>query len=343
MKIRIPEKRKVPGVSYAVTPDGVEVAVVDVSNPLFVPQFGANELDDIREDSMRRWSRSRRTPRFLVQFLAKRSLLFRGTIEAADGYLSGMASYYQKLGPDLLGRGYAGRLDRKLANYIGPVCMRMRSVAMAKHLGDALAESLRAHPGRAAWLINLGGGPASDSLNALIVVRCRDRALLEGRRIRLSVLDRDDEGPAFARNCLDALTQSGGPLNGLDVDFEHQRWNWANPDSLLGWFQRHAIADDAVAVSTEGALFEYGSDAEIVENLNLLRGAVSRDVGVVGSVFRDVPVTRMVKELGRLTLKPRNRDVFSLLIRQAGWRIRCEDEGNPMSYVVWLAPDGGRD
>lgn len=340
VSIKVPERNKRPGVAYAVTPDGVEVAVVDVQNPLFVRQYSSAELERIRHYSMQQWGKSRRTPKFLLRFLSRRSILYRGTLEAAHGYVSGMASYFQKMGPDMLGRGYAGRLDRKLANYIGPVCMRLRLAAVAGFLADALASSLEKKPDGPAWLINIAGGPSADSLNALIRLRSRRPDLLKDRQIRIWVLDKDNEGPCFAKRCLEALIKEGGELHGLDAELHHQPYDWRQPDELRAWCSEMNIAQGAHAISSEGGLFEYGSDHEVVSNLRVLKETLGPDCTFVGTVFRDEPLPRKVKELGKLTLQPRSKGVLSDLIQRGGWELHLIDESNPMSYVVSIRSPG---
>ena len=81
-----------------------------------------------------------------------------------------------------------------------------------------------------------------DSLNALIVLR-RDRpGVLDGRRIRIDVLDRDGDGPAFGARALTALRAEGGPLHGLDVQLRHVRTDWTETGPLRNLLRPHASA-----------------------------------------------------------------------------------------------------
>jgi hypothetical protein len=74
------------------------------------------------------------------------------------------------------------------------------------------------------------------------------------------------------------------------------------------------------AVSSEGGLFEYGSDDEITANLTALHQLTPPDAIVVGSASRETEMTRMHASIG-VTLRPRTRDAFRALAEQAGWRV----------------------
>ncbi len=121
-------------------------------------------------------------------------------------------------------------------------------------------------------LINIGGGPALDSVNALVLLRL-SHPQLRNRKIVIHVLDGDSQGALFGANALAALQAEDGPLAGADVRLERRDYNW-NEQEPLGRLIREVKAGGGVAaVSTEGALFEYGSDAAIVENLLALAEA----------------------------------------------------------------------
>ena len=135
------------------------------------------------------------------------------------------------------------------------------------------------------------------------------------------MLDLDDEGPAFGQNALNALTGAGGPLQGVQVAFRHVRYNWAETAHLESVL-REAHADGSLAMcSSEGGLFEYGSDSEIEANLRVLR-PFAEILAVVGSVTRaDEPTQRC----GRPALLPRGlggAGGFSHSgVQQAGWDV----------------------
>jgi hypothetical protein len=76
-----------------------------------------------------------------------------------------------------------------------------------------------------------------------------------------------------------------------------------------------------VAVSSEGGLFEYGSDDDITRNLRALAASSGPDLFVVGSVTRDDEAIRVLKLTSTLATRPRGLPVFSELVERAGWRI----------------------
>lgn len=123
------------------------------------------------------------------------------------------------------------------------------------------------------------------------------------RQISIEVLDADDEGPAFGEAALAALSGEAGPLGGIQVTFKHRQYDWANADALQPSL-REAQAQGAVVVcSSEGGLFEYGSDEEIVANLRMLRADPSV-VAVVGSVTRADELTHKLQQTGGAATRP---------------------------------------
>lgn len=334
--IQIPEPHKQPGVYYAVTPDGVEVAVVDLSNPTFVENKSREELARIAEDTIRGWKRSRLFPRFVGRLMARHSLLMRGTYEADGGFVSGMASYYLKLKPELLGTGYASNLDRRITSLIGPTCMRLRMQTIAHYLTDELTPILEAKPTRPLWLINIGGGPSLDSLNTLALLNKTRPDLLRSRKSTISVLDPDSDGPLFGQRCLTALSTSGGPLDGVDTELSWDPYSWSDIEGLRGLIDRWKLSDDVVAVSSEGALFEYGSDDDIKGVISTLRDTMPADCLVTGTYFYDNEICRTMKKLGRILIQPRRETEFTALVDASGWKIDRAELDNPTYGVVLL-------
>ena len=68
-------------------------------------------------------------------------------------------------------RGLRLDLDRQIARALGPVSMRMRLQNVTAFMAEALGPALDSAPGAPLHLVNIAGGPAIDSLNALILVR----------------------------------------------------------------------------------------------------------------------------------------------------------------------------
>ncbi len=319
---RFPERHKRAGVCYAVSDDGLELPVIDVTHPAFAIAVGSRELEDIADRTVKSLARSARAPAFVQRMLRRRSILVRQTIESSGGFLSGMATYLQKLGPANLGRVYAGRLDRRVAGSIGPVSNRLRLQETARLIADGLGPLLSAAaPGAAIHLVNIGGGPAMDSVNALILLSKEHRPWMANRQAAIHVFDIDRAGPRFGARALAALGGAGAPLEGFDIRFEYVPYDWSEPAVLRDALGRLALAGAAVGISSEGGLFEYGSDEEILANLEVLRDATPRGACCTVSVILDDRVGRVMKGMSRMGLQLRTVDGVAALAARAGWTL----------------------
>ena len=333
---RIPEKAKKPGICYALTDDGIELPVVDITHKAFRLTVSPENLTAIAGNSTRGLERSMRIPGFVRSLIARRSILMRATMEASGTGLSGMGTYLFKLGPDNLGAGYAGKLDRRIASSITPVCVRLRLQAMARLICDALAPTLAISRNEPIHLINIAGGPSLDSLNALILLKKEQPELLAGRRISVHVLDKDQAGPHFGARALEALLAKDAPLHGLDIVMKHLDYDWTKPSSLRAILESRGTKDAIAAGSSEGGLFEYGTDHDIVSNLEVLRESTGEDFVMVGSVFRDEDVPRKIRDMGNLTLRTLGLEAFKKLAARAGWTVNRTFEGNSLYHVVGM-------
>ncbi len=74
MNIRIPEKNKKPGVYYAVTQDGVELPIVDITNAVFTPGLRQPDLPGFTGASVRYMENWARLPGFARRLMAGRSI-----------------------------------------------------------------------------------------------------------------------------------------------------------------------------------------------------------------------------------------------------------------------------
>jgi hypothetical protein len=326
------------GVAYARAPAGYELPVIDVTDPAFRLAEDPDTLAALQEAYRAEERRYRRLPAFLLRLLwrsaARRSLLLRALLKPEAGYLGGLATYVMKLGADNLVPPFDTALDRRLAAAPFAISMRLRLQQVAALAAEGLQPVLAARPGATLHLINIAGGPAADSLNALILLHAADPALL-ARPVRIHVLDLDAEGPRFGAAALAALQTPGNPLAGLDIAFCHLAYDWNDTAVLTRLLRDLAAAPAVVAATSEGGLFEYGSDAAVAANLAALHeGGAS---AVAGSVTRADAFTRRALSASRFKLVPRGTEVFAALAEPAGWRLaRCKP--SLISDQVLLTP-----
>lgn len=314
----------------------LRLPVVDVTDPAFAMEVDAEQLPELAQSSLERMEKLARMPAplrtMMRRSLARNSVLLGGR-SRAGAVMSGMTTYLNKLGPANLDPAWAGRYDDNVARMIPCVAVRLRLRAIADLLAVQLTTALPT-AGRTVRLLNLGGGTAMDSLNALILVQTSDPSLLAGRQIVVHVLDTDDAGPRFGAECAQALTADGAPLAGLELSVEPTRYDWSNAAQLepvVGdW------ADELIAGSSEGALFEYGSDAEITANLDALRRLLGPGFTVIGSLWRESPLTRAMQRSNPLGLQLRTLSGFGSLAQSSGWTLVTAQEDNPVYSIVTL-------
>jgi hypothetical protein len=325
MQPGIPEKKKKAGVCYAVTDDGLELPVIDVTNPAFFIEVSDPELDELLQNRLKDMKSQERMPAFLFRLILglmqRRSFLMRGIAASAGTYLSGMNTYILKLGADNLGDGYATNIDRRVADSLPVLSARLRLQDIAHLLAEGLTPALSANPIAVLHLINIGGGTAIDSLNVLIVLQKEHSGLLNGRRTSIHILDPDDAGPDFGARALTSLLSENGPLHGLDIAFDHIKYDWSDPALLHELVGSFVGQDVVLAASSEGALFEYGSDDEIVANLRTLLGVPSIEVLMAGTVTRADDTGRLANSGSLAALNLRGLEAFRTLALGAGWKI----------------------
>ena len=256
------------GVVYAKAPDGTELPVIDVTNPAFALPYDEAEMKKRVARFLRgeRWRAKIPQPiqRAFLGLAARRSRLARALYHASEGVIGGMTMYVGKLGPRMLGDGYSTAIDRQLAAAPPSWLARVRLEDMARLLAEGLTPVLAARRGRPLHFFNIAGGPSADSWNALLVIRAGGVRALAGRAIAIHVLDVDEEGPAFGGRAVAALSGEGGPLADLDLRFERDAYDWKNAERLRQLLAETGASGAVVAVCSEGGLFEYGSDDEIV-------------------------------------------------------------------------------
>jgi hypothetical protein len=342
LETRIPEKNRKPGVCYAVTGDGIEVPVIDVTNACFRVEMGPTELATAVKKAVEDVKNREKTPPAEMQrqmqellhgsFLAPRIAGARGKV------LDGMSTYFLKLGPDNLGEGYAKSVDRVIAGSLPCLSNRLRLQDMARLMTDSLVPVLAARPGSPLHLVNIAGGPVMDSLNALILVQTEHPDALRHRGIVIHILDPDSAGPEFGARAASALAAPGGPLSGLAVDVRHVPYDWSFPTPLKELLVSLRATGAVVAGSSEGGLFEYGSDEDIVATLKIFHDETAGETAVVGSVTRADGDARVLNEASGAAVRLRGLPAFTSLVAHAGWKVARMRE-SPLSHDVVLMKD----
>jgi hypothetical protein len=319
------EAHKKPGVCYALTADGLELPIIDVTHPAFeLTMSDAQQAVAVGAFLAQEQPFAGLPPpvrRLLMRFFLRGSVLARGIRGASGSFLPGMDTYLFKLGPANLGAAYAHPIDRRIAAALPALGMRLRLQDMARLLAEALAPALAARPAAPLRLVSIAGGPAMDALNALLILHREQPRALAGRDVRIDVLDLDAAGPAFGVRALAALSAPGAPLHDVRASLHPVRYDWTDTRSLRAVLDEARTAGAIAAGSSEGGLFEYGSDEEIAANLECLRDAAPDGFVMVGSVTRADAATRRLLETSRAALRPRGLDVFGALVARAGWTI----------------------
>jgi hypothetical protein len=283
--------------------------------------------------------RNSRMPPFIMRFMlrraAKQSKLMNALFGEGDApFLDGISTYVMKLGAGNLPPPFDSPMDRRMASSAHLTLLRLRTQRVAHLLTDALAPALAAARAAPLALVDIAGGPAIDAMNALILLRQRDAALL-ARPVAIHVLDGDEAGPFFGNNALAALMRDGAPLAGLDIAFHSHRYDWNDTAPLAALLRALNASGAVIAASSEGGLFEYGSDDAIVANLEGLRAG---QVGIVaGSVTSSDERRRRLTTPTRFKVIPRGLEGFAPLAGRAGFRI-ARAESAELSHVVLLEP-----
>src|SRR5262249_41212418 len=108
------------GLVYARTRDGVELPVIDVTNPRFAVPDDPAAAQRANEAFIAEERRRGRIPNFIVRLImraaARKSRLIRAIFASDCGYLDSITTYVLKLGADNLVPPYDAPLDRKVAS-----------------------------------------------------------------------------------------------------------------------------------------------------------------------------------------------------------------------------------
>jgi hypothetical protein len=322
---------------YAANQDGIDLAVIDITNPAFRVVVTDEEIAAMADRhliELPQQMAAMATPEF--QEAVQQSQLLRSLRAASGGFLRWLPTYVMKLGPENLGAAETSPIDRRILASFPALAIRIRLQDVARLLADGVATMLEARPQRPLCFVNIAGGPASDSWNTLIVLQAERPGLLAGRDVVIAVLDLDETGPAFGARAVAALCKPGAPLSGLDIAMRHVPYGWSETSRLAQALEELHADEAACAISSEGGLFEYGTDAEVVANLRVLHAGTAADAVVVGSVTRESELMRISQKAHGILLHPRTLEAFRALVAEAGWMVERAIE-RPMSYQVSLA------
>lgn len=322
------------GVCHARTDRGRELPVLDVTHPAFALDVDRAELEEAAE-SMRGEARF-----FLGAVGSARPAA--GAASGARGRVrtgSAMATYVAKLGDQ---RGWSRFFlwMRAVSGALLVESVRLRAHALPRLLAAGMVPALASRPEAPLDLVNIAGGAASDSLNALILL-ARDRPfLLAGRTVRIHVLDLDAAGPHFAARALEALRAPGAPLQRVDATLEHVPYDWNEPAELARRLEAWRADDPVMAGSSEGGLLDYGSDEAVLESLRVLRAGVPPRFVLACSAWRDDELTGAMRSAKACdhALRPRTHDALRALADQAEWSVQWGPEENPLHHLLLLRP-----
>jgi hypothetical protein len=151
----------------------------------------------------------------------------------------------------------------------------------------------------------------------------------------LVILDVDGQGSELGAAALASLRSPGGTLAGTDIDLRFAPYSWSQPEMISS-----ILADDLnerpfTLVSSEGALFEYGSDREVVSNLKFLREA--GNFPVAGSAIRDDAAGEAMVARSPFRLHARAMRGIETLAYQAGYCVTRVVQGVATDQFL-LAP-----
>jgi len=341
-----PETSHIPGLAYASTDNGIQLPVLDITHPQFLSTIDEDHLDEVSKASIQKMlamgQMSDAQKRTYYEQLLK-SYIF-GPVFVKDpsaNFMSGMSAYVYKLGPNLIGGGPHREFDRSASMDIGGVAMRMRIRDLCRLQADAAILQLESSPQKSLCFINIAGGAASDSINTLILILKENPTLVRSKKIEINALDIDTIGPHFALGCIEALKAQAHHFHGLDIAFHHIPHDWQDTDGLISLLSNRK--DCIVTCASEGGLFEYGVDQDIIRNLNVLYDHSSDCTRIAGTVVHEPnKVHATVPALAKATnagLRFLGVSGLTGLLEKTGWRLERVQEKNPIHAVFTLKKD----
>jgi hypothetical protein len=282
---------RINGIAYAFTDDGIELPVLDITHPRFISSIDESVFKALSLKAALKAEKIRNNPFSITK------IIFGKLLKTKNTYISGMRTLTIKIGPNLLLKGRKGEFLYKLGKFaskkffmpmamvLNAIAMRMRLRDICKYQSEILIPQLKKNSGKKLCFINIAGGAASDTINTLILIEKKEPLLLKERKIEINILDIDTYGANFAKRCIEALKEPNAYFYGLDISFRHIQNNWNNTQKLLDLLSERK---DWIQICTsEGGLFEYGSDKEIIKNLNTVYDNSGDDIQIVGSLLLD--------------------------------------------------------
>jgi hypothetical protein len=317
-----PEPNRLPGVFYAAWEDGLELPVLDVTHPAFRVNSTSEELEAQAHDWTQQHNRAgflgRWFHRYVLPKILSRSTIGRGLIAANRTHLDALTTYLLKLGPKALGN-YSD-LDRRISGSIAGTLLRLRVQDLASAQARALSPLLADDRHRPLHLLNVAGGPANDSLNTLLLLNRDNSHLLVQRKSTIHLLDLDANGSRFAANALAAWQTDGAPLHGVEVELDAKPFDWSQAASLDSIFE--SIASNAIVlVTSEGGLFDYGSDADILTTLSAVHQGAPDDAQICGTLSTPSDTGLAIRRGSLASVITRTVDDFTGLVAKASWAL----------------------
>jgi hypothetical protein len=336
------EKRKIPGISYAFTESGIELPILDITHPLFKVSINKAHLEKVRNTIDKTGDKMvvqlKAMPSFLKNFLSQHSYIIAGflSINKENNFLSGISTLMMKLGPGLIGNGIGKIFERRASKSISSVTLRVRIQDICKLEAEALVPLLTQSPEKNLCFINIGGGTASDSINTLILLLKKDPSLLKNRKIEINVLDMDTFGPGFGNNCIESLKTPDHYFHHLDISFRYIKYNWKDSSGMEGLLNERK--EWVTLCSSEGGLFEYGTNEDIISNLNLLYDKTGDEMKIAGSLIKDsLSVDRgmlTILEITNINTRLLGMTGLKDILNKTRWIIDNAIDDNPR-YVVF--------
>lgn len=297
--------------------DGTTLPVVDVTNPAFridestasLVRLRAAIATPVNRPMVASAAMTGPMPDLLQRMFAPRAQ-----------YLDGLATYLLKVGADNLPARFDTEIERRLASSPNAIALRIRLQQISRLIAKALKKAPPSAPIR---LLSIGGGTAVEALNAFIVLKgdCRDGI----PKFEVVVLDVEDEGFLLGRAALAALCEPRGPLAGVNASMTFVPYSWERPLCLASALNDREMRGEFVLASSEGALFEYGSDTAIITNLEILRDG--GQIPIAGSVIRDDATGHALAARSPFPLKARGLRGLEPLVKAAGYLISDMVEG----------------